>query len=62
MRSVEVSYEIQPTSTVPVQVVLQSLHDDMAGLKAYAGHPVHLEFGRLVKAVSASRQALDYAV
>ena len=47
---------------MPLQVVLQSLHDDMAGLKAYAGHPVHLEFGRLVKAVSASRQALDYAV
>lgn len=55
VRSVEVSYEIQPTSTVPVQVVLQSLHDDMDGLKAYAEHPVHLEFGRLVKAVSASQ-------
>ena len=52
----------QPTSTVPAQVVLQSVHDDMAGLKAYAEHPVHVEFGALVKAVSASRQALDYAV
>ena len=60
--SVEVSYQIQPTSTVPAQVVLQSVHDDMAGLKAYAEHPVHVEFGALVKAVSASRQALDYAV
>lgn len=62
VRSVEVSYQIQPTSTVPAQVVLQSVHDDMAGLKAYAEHPVHVEFGALVKAVSASRQALDYAV
>ena len=62
VRSLEVTYQIQPTSTVPAQVVLQSVHDDMDGLKAYAEHPVHLEFARLVKAVSASRQALDYAV
>ncbi|MGE9986662.1 Dabb family protein [Desulfovibrio sp. SGI.169] len=62
VRSVEVSYQIQPTSTTPAQVVLQSAHDDMDGLKAYAEHPIHLEFGRLVKAVSASRQALDYAI
>lgn len=60
--SVEVSCRIQPTSTVPAQVVLQSVHEDMAGLKAYAEHPTHLEFGKLVKAVSASRQALDYAI
>ncbi|MGE9985139.1 Dabb family protein [Desulfovibrio sp. SGI.169] len=34
----------------------------MDGLKAYAGHPIHLEFGKLVRAVSASRQALDYEI
>ena len=62
VRSIEVSCLIQPTSTVPAQVVLQSSHDDMAALKAYAENPVHLEFAAKVKAVCASRQALDYSV
>ena len=62
VRSVEVSCRFQPTSTVAAQVVLQSSHDDMAGLRAYAEHPTHLEFAARVKAVCASRQALDYAV
>lgn len=62
VRAVEVSCSIQPTSTVPAQVVLQSVHDDMAALKSYADDPLHLEFAAKVKAVCASRQALDYAV
>lgn len=62
VRSVEVSCRIQPTSTVQAQVVLQSAHDDMAALQAYAENPVHLEFAARVKAVCSSRQALDYQV
>lgn len=62
VRSVEVSCLIQPTSTVPAQVVLQSSHDDMAALSTYAQDPVHLEFAARVKAVCASRSALDYSI
>ena len=62
VHSVEVSCLIQPTSTVPAQVVLQSSHDDMAALKAYAEDPVHLQFAEKVNAVAASRNALDYSV
>ena len=60
VRSVEVSYAIQPTTTIPAQLVLCSVHADMQGLKAYAEHPIHLEFGKLIKEITTSRQALDY--
>ncbi|MBO4318326.1 MAG: Dabb family protein [Mailhella sp.] len=60
--NVEVSYDILPTSTVPARVVLQSAHKGEADLKEYAGDPVHLEFLKLIKSVSASRQALDYVI
>ena len=60
--SVEVSYKIEPTTTVPAQVVLQSTHKSSTELKEYAEHPVHLQFVKLIKAVSTSRQALDYTV
>ncbi len=60
--SVEVSYQIEPSTTVPAQIVLQSTHNNAAALKEYAEHPVHLQFVKLIKAVSTSRQALDYTV
>lgn len=60
--SVEVSCTIAPTTTVPAQLVLHSSHRSMEDLAAYAVHPVHLEFGKLIKAIATSRQALDYEV
>ena len=60
--SLEVSYAIQPTTTIPAQLVLQSVHTDMEALKAYAEHPLHLAFGKLIKEIAASRQALDYHI
>ncbi len=60
--SVEVSYQIEPSTTVPAQVVLQSTHNNATALKEYAEHPVHLQFVKLIKVVSTSRQALDYTV
>lgn len=62
VQAVEVAYKILPTSTVPAQVVLQSVHENQAALKAYADDPLHLEFAAKVKAVCATRQALDYEV
>ena len=61
--TVEVSIEVaEATSTVPARVVLQSSHADAEGLRAYAEHPVHLESGKLVRVVCASRQSLDYYI
>ena len=60
--NVEVSYKIETSTTVPAQVVLQSTHNNAVELKEYAEHPVHLQFVKLIKAVSTSRQALDYTV
>lgn len=60
VRTVEVSVEIQPSSTVAAQVVLQSTHDSPEALHEYAVHPIHLEFGKLIQAACENRQALDY--
>ena len=60
LRSLEISCNIQPTTTLPVQLVLSSTHDDMEGLAAYANHPEHLKFGAQLKKCVTSRQALDY--
>ena len=61
LKSLEISIEIQASTTVPAQVVLCSTHEDMAGLKAYAVHPRHLALVELIKATTDSRQAIDYA-
>ena len=60
--SVEVSVDVLPTSTVPAKVVLQSTHNTPEDLQAYAVHPIHLEFGKLIKSVCENRQALDYRI
>ncbi len=60
--SVEVSIDVLPTSTLPARVVLQSTHDTPEDLQAYAVHPIHLEFGRLIKEACENRQALDYRI
>lgn len=61
LRSLEISIDVQAGTTVPAQVVLSSTHDDLAGLKAYAVHPRHLALVDLIKTVTDSRQAIDYA-
>lgn len=58
--SVEVSIEIQPSTTVAAQVVLQSAHSSLETLQEYIAHPVHTEFVKLIQAVCQNRQALDY--
>lgn len=62
LKSIEIGIDIKETTTLPVQVVLVSTHDDMAGLKAYAEHPEHLKLGAFIKATTSSRQAIDYEV
>ena len=61
LKSLEVSYDLLPTCTMPVNVILMTTHDDAEGLKAYAEHPAHVAVGKeLIKLVTESRQAIDY--
>lgn len=62
LKSLEVSLDIEDTTTVEAQLVLRSTHDDMAGLSAYANHPKHLEVVEFIKKVVSSRQAIDYSI
>ncbi|WP_027187642.1 Dabb family protein [Desulfovibrio cuneatus] len=58
----EMSDTVLPTSTRPAQLVLHTVHDNAAGLHAYAEHPLHVAVLPFVKAVVASREALDFEV
>lgn len=60
--SVEVSAKVQPSSTVPAQVVLFSTHNNMEALEAYKNNPVHLKFAEMVTELSLTRNCIDYAV
>lgn len=60
--SCEVSFRIEPTSTVPAQLVLTSTHEDAAALAAYQVNPVHMDFAGLIKAVCSSRSCLDFEI
>ncbi len=58
----EMSTAVLATSTRPAQLVLHTVHENAAGLQAYAEHPLHVAVLPFVKAVVSSREALDYEV
>jgi len=60
LKSIEVSVDFESTSTMPVALILNSTHDDMDGLKAYASHQEHLPVIEFSKMTTATRQAIDY--
>lgn len=62
VRSVEVSAKVQPSTTVPAQLVLMSTHDTFADLESYQQDPVHLQFAEKIKAISTSRNCIDYSL
>ena len=62
LKSLEVSLDIVESTTVEAQLVLQSSHENMAGLSVYANHPKHLEIVEFIKKVVSSRQAIDYTI
>ncbi len=62
LKDLEVTTTFLETTTEPVQILLQSTHDDGAGLKAYAEHPEHMACVDFIKKVVASRKAVDYIV
>lgn len=62
LKAIEVSYIFLPSTSVSAKVILQSTHDDAAGLQAYAVHPVHVEYAKMVGTVAASREVIDYEV
>ena len=43
-------------------VVLISVHDDWAALKAYQVHPAHVEAARVIAAARIERRVLDFEV
>ena len=62
VKSIEIGIQIESTTTVDVQVVLQSTHENTQALEAYSQHPEHLKFGEFIKKVVSSRSAIDYTV
>ena len=58
--SIEVAVNFLESSTLPVQVLLTSVHENAEALKVYAELPKHVAIGReLVSLVTTSRQAID---
>ncbi len=60
--TIEVSFSIKESTTVPISVVLQSVHGSEEDLKAYGCHPLHLEVGKFIKEVVLTRNAIDYEI
>lgn len=58
--SIEIAIDFLPGTTIPVGMLLHSTHKDLDGMKAYAEHPVHQEFGKIVRAVTENRRCIDY--
>lgn len=58
---VEISAKIQPSCTVPCNLVLMSTHKTMADLEAYRMDPVHIQFAEKVNEIATSRNCIDYA-
>lgn len=58
--SIDVALDFLESSTLPVQVLLTSVHENAEALKVYASHPKHVAIGQeLVSRVTSSRQAID---
>lgn len=62
LHSIEASAAVLETSTEPVGVILQTVHDDAEGLNAYNIHPKHQECVKFIKEVVSSRRAIDYVI
>lgn len=62
LNSLEISLAVEESTTVEAHLVLQTSHENMEGLSAYANHPKHLEVVDFIKKVVSSRQAIDYAI
>ena len=58
--SIKVAVQFLESTTLPVHVLLTSIHEDVEALRIYAEHPAHVAIGReLVSLVTTSRQAID---
>jgi hypothetical protein len=61
LRSIEVSFNIV-ASDPECHIILCSVHDDVDALNGYQNHPEHQACLPFVKAVAASRKAVDYEI
>lgn len=62
MTSLEISSNIQSSSSVSATLTLQSVHEDAKALQDYAVHPLHVELGAVIKACTTGRGCLDYEI
>ncbi|MFV0423170.1 Dabb family protein [Oleidesulfovibrio sp.] len=62
LMAIEVSKTVAASTTEQVDVILQTVHASLEDLKTYADHPEHMKCVGFIKAVVASRKAIDYEV
>lgn len=62
LKDMEVSLHFLPTSTEPVQILLLTTHEDVAGLRTYRTEPEHLEVVDFIRKVVTSRRCIDWEV
>ncbi len=60
--SIEVSYNFKAGTTVPANLVLQSVHISEEALQIYASHPLHVDVASFLKKLVLERQAIDYEI
>ena len=60
IKSLEVAAKVEPSSTVPAQLVLTCLFEDLAAFEAYKNDPVHQRFAKLVEERAESRNCIDF--
>lgn len=59
---IEVSAKVEPTSTVPAQVVLLATFENADKLAAFQKDPVTQRFLKMVEERAASKNCIDYEV
>lgn len=62
INTIEVCNKVQPSTTVPANVVLTVTLNDMEALENYHKDPVHVQFAQMVDKLADSRNVIDYVV
>ncbi len=62
LKNMEVSTHFLASTTEHVQILMQTTHEDIAGLKAYAEDPEHKSCVEFIRKVVATRKAIDFVV
>ena len=60
LKKIQVNINISPNEEF--DICLETEHENMEGLKAYAVHPEHVAAGKIVREVLEKRSCVDYFV